>query len=91
MEETELTRVEDLVGAREIAERLNCTSSKTVHGWHKHHADFPVPVKQLSMGIIWDWREVEQWHERFERRKTANWRTTGRTSYKDAGVPAVAS
>jgi len=89
MDEQELTRVDDLVGAHEIAERLGRSSSKIVHTWHRQHADFPAPVRHLSMGIIWDWKEVEQWYERFNVRKAANWRTTGRMSYRAAGVKAV--
>jgi hypothetical protein len=51
----------DLVGAAEIAERLNLAHAQSVHSWRRRYSDFPEPVAQLSVGLIWPWREVEGW------------------------------
>jgi len=51
---------EDLVGVAEIAERLGVGTS-VVHDWRRRHADFPAPVVQLRMGLIWAWADVETW------------------------------
>jgi len=51
----------DLVGAAEIADRLGLALRQTVHDWRRRHADFPAPVAELKMGLIWSWTEVEAW------------------------------
>ena len=53
--------VEDLVGAAEIATRLEVKRPQVVHEWRKRHSDFPEPVAILSNGLIWDWRDVARW------------------------------
>jgi len=50
----------NLVGVAEIAERLGVGTS-VVHDWRRRHADFPQPVLQLRMGLIWAWPEVRRW------------------------------
>lgn len=52
--------VDELVGVAEIAERLGVGTS-VVHDWRRRHADFPEPVLQLRMGLIWAWAAVERW------------------------------
>ncbi len=54
-------RPEDLVGAHEIAERLGLAFPNLVHTWRRRHKNFPAPIRSLEAGLIWDWREVEQW------------------------------
>ena len=54
----------DLVGAAEIAERLGLNHATSVHSWRKRYADFPLPVVELKMGLIWRWSEVEAWARR---------------------------
>ena len=53
--------VEDLVGAAEIAERLNVRRPHLIHDWRRRYADFPEPVVTLKGTLIWSWREVEAW------------------------------
>jgi len=50
-----------LVGAAEIAARLGLAQPQTVHDWRRRHADFPSPVAILTMGIVWNWPDVERW------------------------------
>ena len=58
--------VENLVGAQEIADRLN-VSRQVVHQWRERHANFPAPVAQLggagkrSAFHVWNWPDVERW------------------------------
>ena len=53
--------MDELVGAAEIAERLGVGKSTVVHDWRRRHADFPAPVSELSMGLLWYWPDVEAW------------------------------
>lgn len=57
----ELVDPADLVGAHEIAERLDVSRSQVVHVWRKRHDDFPEPIATLRSALIWDWSEVEAW------------------------------
>jgi chromosome partitioning protein len=51
----------DIVGAHEIAERLNLSFPNVVHNWRKRYPDFPKPIRELSSGLLWDWIEIEAW------------------------------
>jgi predicted DNA-binding transcriptional regulator AlpA len=53
--------VTQLVGAAEIAERLGLGKSTVVHDWRRRHDDFPEPVADLTMGLVWAWPDVERW------------------------------
>ncbi|WP_394939041.1 hypothetical protein [uncultured Ilumatobacter sp.] len=57
----ELVDPADLVGAHEIAERLDVSRSQVVHVWRKRHPDFPEPIATLRSALIWDWTHVETW------------------------------
>ena len=46
----------DLVGAHEIAERLDVAFPNIVHSWKRRLKDFPKPIAILSMGNIWNWK-----------------------------------
>ena len=59
----------DLVGAHEIADRLGVAYPQMVHEWKRRHADFPRPVAKLTMGLIWDWKEIETWAKNTNRLK----------------------
>ena len=50
-----------LVGAMEIAQRLAVSRPEVVHTWRRRHKDFPSPLAQLSMGLVWYWPDVERW------------------------------
>jgi len=52
---------DDLVGASEIAERLHLASTSVIHDWRRRHPDFPQPIRELSMGLLWRWPDVENW------------------------------
>lgn len=52
------TRIADLVGLTEIAERCNVTKN-VASGWTRKHT-FPSIKHKLAMGPMWDWNEVQQ-------------------------------
>ena len=53
--------MDDLVGATEIAERLNLAHAQTVHTLRRRHPDFPEPVANLKRAHVWAWSDVERW------------------------------
>lgn len=52
----------DLVGANEIAERLD-VSVATVHKWKQRYDSFPDPYVILAQGPIYYWPDVRTWHD----------------------------
>jgi predicted DNA-binding transcriptional regulator AlpA len=50
-----------LVGVPEIAQRLQVGPS-TVYRW-RHRDDFPAPLDRLASGPVWDWADIERWHD----------------------------
>lgn len=69
---TNLIDPNDLVGAHEIAKRLGVTLPQMVHTWRKRHADFPAPVVMLTMGLAWDWNEIQEWSNNRKTKKENN-------------------
>jgi hypothetical protein len=57
-------KVSDLVGAAEIAERLELSHPQTVHLWRRRYPDFPDPIVELRQGLVWAWSDVERWARR---------------------------
>jgi len=53
--------VSQLVGAKEIAERLGYKQAVYVHALRRRYEDFPEPIADLSAALIWDWPDVEAW------------------------------
>ncbi len=53
--------VDDLVGAAEIAERLDLSHPQTVHTLRRRHPDFPPPIATLRQAMVWSWPEVAAW------------------------------
>jgi hypothetical protein len=57
--------VDNLVGAAEIAERLNLSHAQNVHTMRRRAAKteqpFPDPVVTLTKAMIWSWPEVKKW------------------------------
>lgn len=53
--------IDDLVGAAEIADRLDKASSSLIHDWRKRYPDFPKPLLSLRQGHLWSWQAVEAW------------------------------
>lgn len=51
---------DNLVGIGEIAE-LTGSSTQAVANWQQRHSDFPVPIRRLKCGPIFDWKEVQAW------------------------------
>lgn len=58
---TRRVAVDQLVGTKEIAERLGGTRTHTIHMWRSRYPDFPAPVATLAMGHVWHWPDVEKW------------------------------
>ena len=54
----------DLVGYKEIADRLHVGNTNTVRSWHRRYTDFPAPVAKLGIGYVFVWPEVEAWGNR---------------------------
>lgn len=50
-----------LVGAAEIATRLDLSHTQTVHTWRRRYDDFPEPIAQLEQALVWNWPDVERW------------------------------
>lgn len=53
--------MDELVGSSEIAERLGVGRSSVVHDWRQRDPDFPAPVAELKMGLLFLWSDVERW------------------------------
>lgn len=54
-------RIEHLVGAAEIAQRLGVKRRQVVHGWRNIYPDFPEPIAELAQTLVWSWPDVEAW------------------------------
>lgn len=52
-----------LVGAREIVERLGLKRVQHVHWYREHDPSFPEALAQIGGGrqYIWYWPDVEEW------------------------------
>jgi hypothetical protein len=61
--------VDQLVGTREIAERLGAKQYRLVNDWLRRYPDFPEPLCTLSGVRVWHWPEVEAWARRTGRLK----------------------
>jgi hypothetical protein len=53
--------VDYLVGAAEIADRLNLKRPHLIHDWRRRYPEFPQPLLELKGILLWDWRDVENW------------------------------
>jgi hypothetical protein len=53
--------VDDLVGAAEIADRLDIAHAETIHTWRRRYPDFPQPVVDLQRAVLWSWPDVKAW------------------------------
>ena len=53
--------VDDLVSAREIADRLRLNDRNLPHTWLRIQPSFPRPIVKLAIGNLWLWSEVEAW------------------------------
>jgi predicted DNA-binding transcriptional regulator AlpA len=62
-------KVQNIVGAQEIAQRLELAHSTLVHTWLRRHEDFPRPIAVLKAGKFWDWEEVKDWAKKTKRIK----------------------
>jgi chromosome partitioning protein len=51
----------ELVGATEIAALLGVSRGQVIHNWRARFGDFPEPVRELAMGLIWYWPDVAAW------------------------------
>lgn len=71
-ENVKLIDPDDLVGAHEIAKRLGLALPQTVHSWRKRYENFPAPVVMLTMGLAWDWNEIQEWVNNRKTKKENN-------------------
>ena len=53
-----------LVGAEEIARRLEVARPQVVYQWRRRLPDFPLPVFSLSRTSVWYWPDIEAWADR---------------------------
>jgi predicted DNA-binding transcriptional regulator AlpA len=56
--------VDQLVGAREIADRLHVAGRQTVQFWRDRYDDFPKPVVSRERAVLWYWPDVQEWAKR---------------------------
>ena len=61
----------DLVGSKEIADRLGLSHTESVHTWRRRYPDFPQPVAELQVGLIWHWPDVARWAKATGREESA--------------------
>lgn len=52
--------INDIVGLAEIAERTGSTA-RAVWNWTRRY-NFPKPLLRVSNTPVWDWKDVEEWH-----------------------------
>jgi predicted DNA-binding transcriptional regulator AlpA len=52
---------EELIDAREIADRLGLKSARTVLDLRVHRLGFPAPVGRQGRALLWSWSQVEMW------------------------------
>lgn len=50
-----------LVGAAEIAQRLDVKKPHLIHDWRRRYPEFPKPIVELTGILLWDWRDVKCW------------------------------
>ena len=65
----ELIDLAQLVGAAEIAQRLQIKQPHLVHDWRRRYSDFPTPGLELTGILRWDWHEVQVWASQTNRIK----------------------
>ena len=53
--------MEHLVGAAEIAGRLELAHPQSVHTMRRRYPDFPQPVAVLRQAMVWSWPDVAAW------------------------------
>ena len=59
----------DLMGSREVGNRLGGVSVQRVHQLAQEYEDFPEPVAELSAGKVWLAEDVEAWAARHPERR----------------------
>ena len=52
---------EELIDAREVAERLGLKNARTVLDLRVHRLGFPAPVGRQGRALLWSWSQVEMW------------------------------
>jgi predicted DNA-binding transcriptional regulator AlpA len=55
------TEGEELIDAREVAERLGLKNPRTVLDLRIHRLGFPAPVGRQGRTLLWSWAQVELW------------------------------
>lgn len=62
-----LAAQDDALGSSEVGALLG-VSRQRVHQLHREHPDFPPPLVQVSMGLLWDEAAVEKFAQLWDRR-----------------------
>ena len=57
-------RVDDIVGAKVIAERLGYACPQSISLLRHRDADFPDPIVRLGTAYGWAWTDIEAWAAR---------------------------
>jgi hypothetical protein len=52
---------EELVDAKEVAERLGFRNARAVLDLRMHHLGFPAPIGRQGRSLLWSWNQVERW------------------------------
>jgi predicted DNA-binding transcriptional regulator AlpA len=60
-EQDRFVRAPDIVGAKDIAQRLGLAHPQSVSGLRRRHDDFPPPIAGLGKALVWAWPDVEAW------------------------------
>jgi hypothetical protein len=55
------TEGQELIDAREVAERLGLKNPRTVLDLRIHRLGFPAPVGRQGRTLLWSWPQVELW------------------------------
>ncbi len=56
-----MVRVDDLVDAQQIADRLKLAQRSSVSNLVLRYEDFPDPLGMWGRTRLWDWNDVEVW------------------------------
>ena len=57
----------ELMGTAEVAAHLGVSRQRVLQLLAQEHSGFPQPVAVLSMGKVWDGRQVREWSRRHQR------------------------
>lgn len=80
-----LVNSEDIIGTKEIGDLFGVSSSAIVN-MQNRYIDFPLPIKRIESGPLFDKNEIIKWGELNNRLKISNPSTVGLGRYKSIAV-----